>query len=321
MVDKTEKEQPRLKRLREIEEEMCEQFQKQNIFEQEAPADYSNLSHEEKNKTKYMATFPFPYMNGNLHLGHGYTITKAEFQVRYQRQIGKKVLFPFGFHCTGMPIQAAANRLKREIASGNLSSNQPTEEEKKKNPKIVCPPFTQYEIMMQLGVAEADIPKFQDPFHWFDIFPEEGRDDLKTFGIHTDWRRSFFTTEKNPYYDQFVRWQFNHLKANNKITYAKRFTIFSQLDNQPCADHDRAKGEGVAPQEYVGIKIELLDKPDEFAQWADKKIYMIAATLRCETMFGQTNCFVLPEGEYGLFEMKNDEYFVMSERAARNMAF
>lgn len=48
---------------------------------------------------------------------------------------------------------------------------------------------------------------------------------------------------------------------------------------------------------------------------------MLAATLRAETMYGQTNCFVLPEGEYGLFEMKNDEFFVMSKRAARNMAF
>jgi len=51
-----------------------------------------------------MATFPFPYMNGQLHLGHAYTISKAEFQIRYQKQIGKQVLFPFGFHCTGMPI-------------------------------------------------------------------------------------------------------------------------------------------------------------------------------------------------------------------------
>jgi leucyl-tRNA synthetase len=111
------------------------------------------------------------------------------------------------------------------------------------------------------------------------------------------------------------------LKANNKITYAKRYTIFSALDNQPCADHDRRSGEGLGPQEYVGIKIELLEKPEEFDAFKDKKIYLCAATLRAETMFGQTNCFILPEGVYGLYEMRNDEYFVMSERAAKNMAF
>jgi leucyl-tRNA synthetase len=38
-------------------------------------------------------------------------------------------------------------------------------------------------------------------------------------------------------------------------------------------------------------------------------------------MFGQTNCYILPEGEYGLYEMKNDEFFIISERAARNMAY
>ncbi len=50
-------------------------------------------------------------------------MSKCEFQVRYQRQLGKKVLFPFGFHCTGMPIQASANRLKREISLGKTCSN------------------------------------------------------------------------------------------------------------------------------------------------------------------------------------------------------
>jgi len=63
----------------------------------------------------------------------------------------------------------------------------------------------------------------------------------------TDWRRSFITTARNPYYDQFIKWQFHHLKENGKIKFGKRYTIFSELDGQPCADHDRSKGEGVGP--------------------------------------------------------------------------
>lgn len=50
-------------------------------------------------------------------------------------------------------------------------------------------------------------------------------------------------------------------------------------------------------------------------------MFLVAATLRPETMYGQTNCYVLPEGEYGVYEMLNNEYFVCSERAARNFAF
>lgn len=69
---------------------------------------------------RFMVTFPFPYMNGTLHLGHAFTLTKADFEVRYQKLKGKKALFPFAFHCTGMPIQSAANKLKRELASGKI---------------------------------------------------------------------------------------------------------------------------------------------------------------------------------------------------------
>ena len=52
-----------------------------------------------------MVTFPYPYMNGQLHLGHTFTISKCEFAVGFQRLKGKKCLFPFGFHVTGMPIK------------------------------------------------------------------------------------------------------------------------------------------------------------------------------------------------------------------------
>ena len=58
-----------------------------------------------------MVTFPFPYMNGQLHLGHASTAAKCEFAVGYQRMIGKTVLWPFGFHCTGMPIKVRVSIL------------------------------------------------------------------------------------------------------------------------------------------------------------------------------------------------------------------
>lgn len=76
-------------------------------------------------------------MNGILHLGHAFSLSKAEFAAGYQvlssrprfgtlpltpvqRMKGRRVLFPFGFHCTGMPIAACAEKLRREIeAFGN----------------------------------------------------------------------------------------------------------------------------------------------------------------------------------------------------------
>jgi leucyl-tRNA synthetase len=61
--------------------------------------------------------------------------------------------------------------------------------------------------------------------------------------------------------------------------------------------------------------------PEKLQAYQDKNVFLVAATLRAETMYGQTNCYVLPEGEYGLYAMKNDEFFIVSERAARNFAF
>lgn len=43
-----------------------------------------------------------------------------------------------------------------------------------------------------------------------------------------------------------------------RIQFGERYTVFSPLDGQACMDHDRSTGEGVAAQEYTGIKIKVL---------------------------------------------------------------
>ena len=104
-----------------------------------------------------------------------------------------------------------------------------------------------------------------------------------------DWRRSFITTDANPYYDSFVRWQINKLYKLGKIKFGERYTIYSPKDGQPCMDHDRQSGEALNPLEYTGVKIEVLEwSPEAQALVGDKvkgkKVYMVAATLRPETM-------------------------------------
>jgi hypothetical protein len=48
-------------------------------------------------------------------------------------------------------------------------------------------------------------------------------------------------------------------------------------------------------------------------------VYLMAATLRPETMYGQTNCWVLPEGEYGAYRGPNGDVYIMAARSARNL--
>ena len=89
-----------------------------------------------------------------------------------------------------------------------------------------------------------------------------------------------------------------------------------------CADHDRAEGEGVVPDEYSLIKLKVIEHNERLNKsLAGRNVFLVAATLRPETMYGQTSCFVLPTGEYVAVEMKNNEVFICSERSAMNMAF
>jgi leucyl-tRNA synthetase len=156
---------------------------------------------------------------------------------------------------------------------------------------------------------------------------------LKRFGAHVDWRRSFITTDINPFYDSFIRWQFNQLKQkNDKVLFGERYTIYSPLDGQACMDHDRKSGEGVGVQEYTGIKLKVLideicPKNEKLVslefknKLENRNLYLVAATLRPETMYGQTNCFVGIDLDYGVYQVSATEAWICTERAARNMAF
>ena len=92
-------------RLLEIETKARELWEGEKLYEREI----------DQSKPKYMITFPYPYMNGKLHLGHAFSMSKAEFTARYKTLKGYNTLFPQGYHCTGMPISAAAKRLKEEL--------------------------------------------------------------------------------------------------------------------------------------------------------------------------------------------------------------
>ena len=331
-------------------------------------------------------------MNGLLHLGHAFSLSKLEFAAAHRRLCGDKVLFPQAFHCTGMPIKACADRLAQEMEDYGCPPVFPGEEEETEESAAAVAAAaaaaasaaaekdpakfsgkkskaaakkgtgaTQWEIMKLSGIAEEDIPAFEDPAHWLKFFPPLARRDISLMGCGVDWRRSFITTDANPFYDSFVRWQFNSLRKAGKVVKDKRAAVFSPKDGQPCADHDRASGEGVGPQEYCLVKMrvqteKLLEEEDGnccgFAAVAAQlavshpgsPIFLLAATLRPETMFGQTNCWALPAGEYGIYEGASssssaattaangdgDAYsasppppplFLVGKHAARNMAY
>jgi len=253
------------------------------------------------NQPKFYLTFPYPYMNGRLHLGHAYTLSKVDFMARYKRNQGHNVFFPFAFHGTGMPIPAAAahvvDDLKEWKIGDPLSSG------------------SQLEKLSKMGIPPEEFEKFQDPNYWIKYFPEVAKKDLTKFGLSADFERSFMTTKLNPYYDAFIQWQFRILERKGYLKFGKKHVIWSEKDNQVCSDHDRRIGEEAKPQEYTLIKAKLVESsdPEVMALMEKYSPSLLCATLRPETMYGQTNLWIHRNISYALFKIKEDYYIARLE--------
>src|SRR5437867_3053137 len=234
-------------------------------------------------RPKWYSTVPYPYMNGYQHLGFGTSFLRAEFQSRFRRMLGCNVLHPQAFHCTGLPILGAAKRIAE------------------KEPK-------QWEILRAMGIPDREVPKFADPMHWIEVFPAATMEDLKALGAAVDWTRSFITTPLNPPYDAFVRWQFHRLKDGGYVRIDKHPVIWCPNDQAPIGDHDRLEGEGETPMEYTLLKFPLADGR-----------FLVAATIRPETVFGQTNLWVDPDAEYVVARV-GDERWILNDLAAKKLS-
>ena len=75
--------------------EAQKRWDKERLFEENAPPELEELKGPPPPE-KFFVTFPYPYMNGLLHLGHAFSLSKAEFAVGYQRMRGRRCLRPFG---------------------------------------------------------------------------------------------------------------------------------------------------------------------------------------------------------------------------------
>jgi leucyl-tRNA synthetase len=196
----------------------------------------------DETKPKYMATFPYPYMNGKLHLGHAFTMCKVDFECRWKEINGYNVLFPFGFHCTGMPISASAKKLEKEFETGKIEGQEK---------------MTQYEILLSSGIPKETIKEFIDPKYWIGYFPQFGIRDITKLGLMVDKRRSFITTDINPFYDSFIKWQFNKLQEKGYLKFGTRNSIYSQNLEIQCQDHDRSLGEGVQIESFSIVEYQI----------------------------------------------------------------
>jgi leucyl-tRNA synthetase len=246
-------------------------WEKAKIFE-------ANIS----KKRKFFITVPYPYVNGGMHLGAGFTFLRGDVYARFKRMQGFNVLFPQGFHATGQPILGAVERLRQ----GDK---------------------TQIETFKLYGASDRDLENFKKfgPAFTARYWMKRWIEDLKLAGYSADWRRTFITAI-TPQYNRFIEWQYNTLKKKGYVTQGTHPVIWCSHCKSPTGDHDRLKGEGESPIEYILIKFKL-----------DEKI-LPCGTLRPETVYGVTNIWVIPSEDYVEAEV-NGEKWIISKACAEKL--
>jgi len=258
---------------REIEEKWRRRWEEARIFEADP----------DPKRKKCFVTFPYPYMNGPLHLGHGFTACRVDVYARYKRMRGFNTLFPWAWHWTGEPIVGAALRVKR-------------------GDKDMIRMLREID-----GVPEQELSKFADPVYMAEYYTAEGRETVKRIGFSVDWRREFHTTSLEPTYSRFIEWQYETLKKKGYVVKGTHPVVWCPHCKSPTGDHDRLEGEGVSAEEYTLLKFQFEDA------------YLPAATFRPETIYGVTNMFINPDATY-VEALVDGEKWIISKEAAYKLS-
>jgi leucyl-tRNA synthetase len=61
--------------------------------------------------------------------------------------------------------------------------------------------------------------------------------------------------------------------------------------------------------------------PEKMNSLSGKNVYLVAATMRPETMYGQTNCWAHPNIKYIAYPTANGDVYVSTRKSARNMSY
>jgi len=143
---------------------------------------------KEKNK-KFFIHFAYPGVSGYLHVGHMRGFTYCDTIARFKRMIGYDVIYPAGFHASGIPSVGFAKKVER------------------KDPATL-------QTLKEYGCKEDLIKKLTDPEEVVKYFGKVYVDDYwKKFGFLIDYSRIMSTISEG--YKKFIEWQFYKLKEKN----------------------------------------------------------------------------------------------------------
>lgn len=251
---------------------------------QSAWADQKLNEAERDGRPKFMLIFAYPGLTGYLHVGHlrGYTYTDAIG--RYKRSTGFNVLFPVGTHATGNGAISLCN-------------------------KIVAKDQKTVDYLLNNGCTPAELEQLKEPMDVVRFFNNVYVTDYwKRFGFLADWRR--FTCTLFPDYGKFIEWQFGKLKEAGLLIQKPYYAPFCPNCGPVAVDAsetDISKGGQAETQEYTLLKF-----------WCEEKqFFLVAATLRPETVYGQVCFWVRPDLEYAKVQVGTETWVVSQEAAEK----
>ncbi|HHO57312.1 MAG TPA: leucine--tRNA ligase, partial [Thermoplasmatales archaeon] len=238
----------------------------------------------EKGK-KFFIHFAYPGISGYLHVGHMRGFPYAAVIARYMRMNGYDVIFPAGFHATGLPAVSLAKKVARN------------------DEKML-------EYLRQNGCPEEIIPKLKDPEEVVRYFSRVYVEDYwKKFGFLIDYTRLMNTI--SPGYKKFIQWQFRQLMKKELLVQKPHYAPYCPNCGPVAVDKsetDISEGGDAEILEFTLIKFKF-----------DGRI-LPAATLRPETIFGVTNMWVNDSIEYVIARV-GDEEWIVSEKAAEKLRY
>ncbi len=264
--------------FKEIEKKWQERWEKERVFEGKV-----------KKGKKVFLTVPYPYTSGPLHIGHGRTYTISDAWIRFKRLQGYNCLWPMAFHISGTPIIA----ISKKIESGDVKTNEL---------------FQDYVSIYEKDKTKVKkiVDSFIDPWNVAKFFANVMSQDFKRLGFSIDFTRQFTTGDKD--YNKFIEWQFLKLRELGFIKKGEHPVQFCLNCMNAVGEDDIKDGDTLD----TGIKTFTAIK------FNSSEGAFLAATLRPETIFGLTNIWLNPEGDYVKAKTNND-VLVVSRTAAEKL--
>jgi len=232
----------------------------QNVWEEQKIGEVEPIS----GKPKYFIIWAYLTVSGFHHVGHMRGFSYADAIARFKRMNGYNVLLPAGGHASGNSAVAKAKKISE------------------KDKETI-------EYYKDAGLTEEDIKQISTAEGFVDFFSKRYVEDYKNFGFIGDWRR--FTVTTYPDYNKFIEWQFKKLKELGLLIQAPYYATYCPKCGPVAVDPsemDLSKGGNAEKNEYTIIKLQY-QQPNQF---------IVVATLRPETMFGQTNIWLDPNVNY-----------------------